>query len=132
MDLLSVDYVLLGLGIFLGAVGLFRGFSGELGSACGWAAGAGAVYYGWDYFGSLISIKWVLIGVMVFLALAAFGLVRVVVSKLVHKALAQPTDALLGLTLGLIKLALLIFLALHFEWGADNSRFLQEIELMLK
>ena len=132
MDFLPIDYVLLGLGIFLGVVGLFRGFSGELGSACGWGAGAAAVYYGWGYFGSLISIKWVLIGLMVFLALVAFGLVRVIVSKLVHKALSQPTDAILGLILGLLKLSLVVFLLLHFELGVDESHFLQEIELVLK
>ena len=132
MDLLPVDYILVGITVFFAAVGLVRGVSGEFGSLCGWVAGAAAAKFGWSYFGSLITIKWALVGVTVFAALVAFGLVRVIVSKIVHKALSQPTDAILGLVLGVLKTAVIGFVLIYFEILVDSSRLLQEAELWIK
>ena len=97
---LPADYVLCGLTLVMAVLGLFRGFSGTLGFFVAALAAAFVGPFGWTYSASLTSVTWQrAVGVLV-ATLLAFGLVRLVVKKLVNGLLAQPSDALLGLLLG--------------------------------
>lgn len=131
MDLLPLDYVLGGAGIFLALLGLLRGFSGELGSACGWAAAAATAYFGWNGLQERLPERWQLAAAVLVATLVVFGLVRVTVAKLVHLALARPTDAFLGLLLGFAKVAAAVVLLVRFQVATDYSRILQQVELCL-
>jgi len=127
MELLAADYAILGVAAFFAVAGLFRGFSGELGSACGWAAAAAAAYFAWPWLVGAVSAMWMRIVAAGIMALVAFFFARVLVAKTVRVMLAQPTDALLGLAVGLAKVAVAAFFAARFEEAAEFSAILREI-----
>ena len=97
---LPADYAVCGVTIVMAVLGLFRGFSGTLGFVLGTIAAALAGTFGWTYSASLTDVVWqrgagVLVG-----ALLSFGLVRLIVKRLVNGLLAQPSDAILGFLIG--------------------------------
>ena len=97
---LPADYAVCGVTIVMAVLGLFRGFSGTLGFVLGTIAAALAGTFGWTYSASLTDVVWqrgagVLVG-----ALLSFGLVRLIVKKLVNGLLAQPSDAIFGFLVG--------------------------------
>ena len=99
-ELQTADYILCGLTIVAAVTGLFRGFSGTLAFAAASAAAAAAGSFGWAYSATLTDSLWQRgTGVLV-ATLLVFGLVRLVVKKLVNGILAQPSDAILGALLG--------------------------------
>ena len=96
MELMSSDYVVLVVTIGGGVIGLFIGFSGALGFLSGTVAAAAAGTYAYPYLVSQIPNGWArgmaeLVGVLV-----VFGLVRLVVRKLVRGLVAQPGDSIFG------------------------------------
>lgn len=100
-DLLPADYVLLGGALVLTVTGLFRGFSGTLAFVLA-AGAAGAVgYFGWMYSAALTQVLWMRVAGVLVAVLLGFGLVRLIVRKLVNGLLAQPSDALFGALIGL-------------------------------
>ena len=110
MELLPLDYVILGVVILLTGIGLFRGLSGELGSIAGFAA---AVVAGCCLIGTARTCA-AAIGTASFaspaayvidfvFALLAFGIVRFLVAKFVSILVPQPTNALIGALGGLLK-----------------------------
>ena len=97
---LPADYALCGLTIVMAVLGLFRGFSGTLGFALGAIAALVTASFGWTYSASLTTVMWQRgTGVLV-ATLLAFGLVRLIVKKLVNGLLAQPSDAVFGFLIG--------------------------------
>lgn len=94
------DYVLCGLTVVMAVTGLFRGFSGTLGFVLAGVAAALAGCLSWPYSASLTTAGWLRAAVTLVAALLAFGIVRLIVKKLVNGLLAQPTDALLGMLVG--------------------------------
>ena len=120
-ELLILDWVIIGAAIFFALSGLFRGFSGELGSAVGWAALAAAAYFGWDYFGEKLTEKWMAAIATGVLALMSFWLARIIISKVVNCALSQPTDAIVGFLLGILKVAAAAFALVYFQLGLEYS-----------
>lgn len=115
MEPTPVDFVLMGVTILLAGIGLFRGFSGELGSLAGFAAAAAAGFF---LFGAAQTCA-VAAGFTDFaqpaayaidfvFALLAFGIVRAVTAKGVSVLVPQPTNAILGALGGLAKSALVL------------------------
>lgn len=110
MELLPLDFVLMGGVALLAGIGLFRGLSGELGSLAGFAAAitagicllgtarACAVSFG---LGSYAAAAAYVIDFV--FALVAFGIVRFLVAKFVSLIVPQPTNAFLGMFGGLAK-----------------------------
>ena len=127
MTLLAADYVILGAAAFFAVVGLVRGLSGEVGSVGGWVAAAVAAYFSWPHVQGRSAEPWippVAVGVV---ALVAFFLARVTLSKAVHFMLAQPTDALLGLLVGCAKVAAAVVFASRFEVAVELSSIVREV-----
>lgn len=121
-DFLPADYVLGGLTVVMAVTGLFRGFSGTLGFALGSVAAALVGSLGWPYSASLTPVVWLRAVVTLVATLLAFGLVRLIVKKLVNGLLAQPTDALFGMLIG-AGLGVLLLIAwarsgLYLEYSA--------------
>lgn len=123
-----LDWALSGAAVFFAVIGIFRGFSGEAGSAAGWIAGATAAYFAWDFSADWTGTKWISFVFAAAASLFSFWLVRVVVSKLVNKALSQPTDAFVGFILGIVKIAAVVIALVHFDIGTGHSVILKAAE----
>lgn len=113
MDLTVIDWIIFIVSAFFTVVGLFRGFSGQLGSLAGMVT---AILVGYFLFsplkGFVADSDWAsgaatqaaLSGVLVFvIMLVAFGLVRMVVAKFVSLLVPQPLNAILGGLIGVAK-----------------------------
>ena len=99
-ELQTADYVLCGLTLEMAVTGLFRGFSGTVAFALASAAAAAAGSFAWSWSAGVTDVAWQRgAGVMV-AALLAFGLVRLIVKKLVNGLLSQPSDAIFGALVG--------------------------------
>jgi len=113
VELTVLDWVLFAVAAFFVVVGLFRGFSGQLGSLAGIAAALVAGYFLFAYIrGFVVSGNWVTgetaqngaAAVVDFVvSLIVFGLVRRIVSKFVSFLVPQPMNAIAGAAIGLAK-----------------------------
>ena len=95
------DYLICGVTVVMAVLGLFRGFSGTLGFVLGVIAAAFTGFFGWAYSVTLTDVVWQRGAGVLVAALLAFGLVRLVVKKLVNGLLAQPSDAIFGFLIGM-------------------------------
>lgn len=114
MDLLPADYVLCALTLAAAIMGLFRGFSGTLAFVAALAVGGIAAPAAWTFSESLTTEGWMRAAGTLVVSLLAFGIVRLVVKKIVNGLLAQPTDAMLGMLVGAAGGALL---AVGWAWS---------------
>jgi len=119
VELLPADYVVGGLIIVTSVIGLFRGFSGTLAFFIACAAAAFAAAYGWPMSESFTPTPWMRGAMTLIGTLLVFGLVRLVVKKLVNGLLAQPTDAIFGCLVGAM-----IGLSVLLGW-AYSGRYLE-------
>lgn len=108
MDLLPADYVLLGLTAVLAVLGLFRGFSGTLAFVIASAAAALTAPFVWIRSAAYLAAPWTRALAVLVLVLLVFGLVRLIVRKLVNGLLAQPSDAIFGFVVGVLSGLLLV------------------------
>ena len=99
-NFLPADYALCGITIVMAVLGLFRGFSGTLGFVLGAVAAAFAASFGWVYSASVTTVAWQRGAGVLVATLLVFGIVRLVVKKLVNGLLAQPSDAIFGFLIG--------------------------------
>ena len=97
---LPADYAVCGITVVMAVLGLFRGFSGTLGFVLGAVAAAFAASFGWAYSASVTDVAWQRGAGVLVATLLAFGLVRLIVKKLVNGLLAQPSDAIFGFLIG--------------------------------
>ena len=104
------DYAICGITIVMAVLGLFRGFSGTLGFVLGAVAAAFAASFGWTYSASFTDVAWQRGAGVLVVTLLAFGIVRLIVKKLVNGLLAQPSDAIFGFLIG-VALGVLILVA---------------------
>ncbi|MBQ0033380.1 MAG: hypothetical protein KBT68_11360 [bacterium] len=120
-DFLPADYALCGITIVMAVLGLFRGFSGTLGFVLGAIAAAFAASFGWAYSTSLTEVVWQRGAGVLVVTLLAFGVVRLIVKKLVNGLLAQPSDAifgcLIGAALGVLLLVAWAYSGAYFEYS---------------
>lgn len=113
MELTALDWVLFAVTAFFMTVGLFWGFSGQLGSLAGIAAALAAGYLLFAPVRSLIAVNGWISGetaqngaasvVDFTLGLVVFGLVRLIVAKFVSLLIPQPLNAIAGALVGLVK-----------------------------
>lgn len=96
----AADYALCGFTLIMACLGLFRGFSGTLGFVLGAIAAAFTATFGWAYSASFSAVAWQRGAGVLVATLLAFGLVRLIVKKLVNGLLAQPSDAIFGFLTG--------------------------------
>ena len=96
MELTGADYVVLAVTLGGAIIGLFIGFSGALAFLCGTAAAAAAGTFAFPMLASEIANVWVRGAAVGLGGLIVFGLVRLIVKKLVHGLVAQPGDAIFG------------------------------------
>ncbi len=121
MNLLPADYVLLAFTALCALVGLFRGLSGTLAFFVAVGAAVGVGYATWALSASALEGVW-LRGLAAFIAaLLAFGLVRLLVKKLVNGILAQPSDSLFGALIGLLVAAAVVFVWARSGIGTEYS-----------
>ena len=116
------DYALCGITIVMAVLGLFRGFSGTLGFVLGAVAAAFAASFGWMYSASFTAVAWQRGAGVLVATLLTFGIVRLIVKKLVNGLLAQPSDALFGMlvgaALGVLILAAWAYSGAYLEYSA--------------
>lgn len=113
MDLTAIDWVLLTVAAFFAVVGLFRGFSGQLGSLVGIAAALIVGYFAfaplrglvenWHWVDGEATQKSIAAFADFVLALIVFGLSRRIVARFVSFLVPQPMDAIAGALVGLLK-----------------------------
>jgi len=94
----------------MAVTGLFRGFSGTLAFLLATLAAVFVGMFGWGYSASFTSVLWMRGAGTLVATLLAFGIVRLLVRKLVGGLLAQPSDAVFGLLIG-ASVGVLILLA---------------------
>ena len=115
------DYALCGITVVMAVLGLFRGFSGTLAFVLAAIAAAFAGSFGWAYSASLTDVLWQRGAGVLVVTLLAFGIVRLIVKKLVNGLLAQPSDAILGFltgaALGVLILAAWAFSGAYLEYS---------------
>lgn len=100
MEFLPADYVLGGIAVVMAVLGLFRGFSGTLAFFVAGAAAAAVAALGWPFSASFTEVMWQRVAGVLVATLLGFGLVRLIVKRLVNGLLAQPTDAIFGFVIG--------------------------------
>jgi uncharacterized membrane protein required for colicin V production len=118
VDLTVLDWIIFAVAAFFTVVGLFRGFSGQLGSLAGMAS---ALLAGYFLFAPLKGIvtggNWVsgetaqnaVAGIADFTAmLVVFGIVRRIVARFVSFLIPQPMNAIAGALIGLLKSAVVV------------------------
>lgn len=113
MDLTIIDWIIFAVTAFFTVVGLFKGFSGQLGSLVGMIAALAAGYLLFSPIkGFIVNGNWVsgaaaqstLAGIFDFVVmLVVFGLVRRLVAKFVAFLIPQPMNAIAGALIGLLK-----------------------------
>ena len=113
MDLTAIDWIIFAVAAFFTVAGLFRGFSGQLGSLSGIASALAAGYFlfspvkGFVADGAWVSgeaAQTTAAAVADFVVmLVVFGLVRRLVAKFVSFLIPQPMNAIAGALVGLVK-----------------------------
>ena len=118
---LPADYALCGIAVVMSVLGLFRGFSGTLGFVLGAIAAAFAASFGWPYSASFTDVAWQRGAGVLVTTLLVFGIVRLIVKKLVNGLLAQPSDAIFGFltgaALGVLILAAWAYSGAYLEYS---------------
>ena len=113
MNLTTIDWIIFAVAAFFTVTGLFRGFSGQLGSLAGMAAALCAGYFFFSPFKEIVADgNWVsgetaqkaLAVVSDFVTmLVVYGLVRRIVARFVTFLVPQPMNAIAGGLVGLLK-----------------------------
>ena len=122
MQLLPADYVLGGVTVAMAVLGLFRGFSGTLAFFIAVAVAVLAATFGWPYSASFTPVVWMRAAGTLVGTLLVFGIVRLLVKKLVNGLLSQPSDAIFGFLIGVAFGGLLllgwVLSGFHLEYSA--------------
>ncbi len=113
MHLTAIDWVVLAVSAFFTVTGLFKGFSGQLGSMAGMAAALVAGYFLFSPVkGFVVGGNWIsgaaaqnaAAGILSFvIMLVTFGLVRRIVARFVSLLVPQPLNAVAGGMIGVVK-----------------------------
>lgn len=127
MDLLPADWAILAVATVMAVTGLFRGFSGTLAFFLAVGFAVLVACFGWTYSAAFSSVVWQRAAGTLVATLLAFGLVRLLVKKLVGGLLSQPSDAIFGMLVGVAFGALAVigwaYAGIHLEY----SNLVQEV-----
>jgi len=132
VQLLPADYVLCGLTIVMAVTGLFRGFSGTLAFLLATLAAILVGMFGWSYSLSFTPVLWMRGAGTLVASLLAFGLVRLIVRKLVGGLLAQPSDAVFGFLIGASVGILLLLAWAHLGIYLEYSNLAREAAVYVR
>ncbi len=102
MTLATPDYIIIASAFAVAVMGSFGGFSGSLAFLLASIAGGFTGKVGWGMSADFISGAWGRVVAVMVASLVVFGLVRLIVRKLVAGLLAQPADAIFGFLVGLL------------------------------
>lgn len=118
MNLTVLDWIIFAVTAFFTVVGLFKGFSGQLGSLAGMAAALAVGYFLFAPIKGLVAGgNWVsgetaqnaVAGIADFVAaLVVFGLVTRIVARFVSFLVPQPMNAIAGGLIGLVKSVIVV------------------------
>lgn len=118
MELTVIDCIIFAVAAFFTVIGLFKGFSGQLGSIVGIAAALVAGYFLFSPIKDFVSGgNWVsgdtvqksVAGVADFaVMLVVFGVVRRIVARFVSFLVPQPMNAIAGGVIGLLKSTVIV------------------------
>jgi len=121
VQFLPADYVLGGLTVVLAMLGLFRGLSGTLAFFLASIAASVVGTFVWHQSAAYTSTLWIRGGGALVGSLLSFGIVRLIVRKIVGGLLAQPSDALfgflLGACIGILVLLVWAYIGLYLEYS---------------
>ena len=127
MELLPGDYAILALAFAFGLTGFFRGLSGTLAFFVSLAAAIVTGFVAWPLSANWTQAVWMRgVGVLV-LTLLVFGLIRIVIKKLVNKLLSQPSDSLFGLLVGVALAALVAVGWTYSGFCLEYSNVVQKV-----
>lgn len=113
MQFQGADYALCGAAALFVGLGLYRGFSGVFAFLVASVSTAFASVRIWPHVAALTDVAWLRIGLAVFAGVVVFGVVRIIVKKIVNGLLDQPVDAIAGLAIGVLCSGMLLLLAAH-------------------
>lgn len=102
MTFLAADYALMAFTVIMAVMGLFRGLSGMIAFIAATVVSVFAASFGWTYSSQFSEVMWIRALADLVATLLVFGLVRLVIQKAINGLLAQPSDAIFGMFLGLI------------------------------
>ena len=127
MQFQGADYALCGAAALFVGLGRFRGFSGVFAFLVASVATAFASVRIWPRVEVLTDIVWLRVGLAVFAGVVVFGVVRIIVKKVVNGLLAQPVDAIAGCVVGLVCGAMVVLAASYFPFVRDRSAVAREV-----
>ena len=128
MDLLVPDYVVIAFALGGAVWGLFIGFSGALAFLAGAVAAVAFAKIGWPISAQWLEATWGRIIALVVADLLVFGLVRMLVRRVVKGLVAQPGDALLGSLSAAISGLSIALTAIYI---ADSSGYFPELRSVI-
>ena len=96
MELATADYAILAVTAVAAVFGLIGGFSGAVAFLAGLFVGSFVARFGWLVSASYLQTSWGRAVATLVIGLVAFGIVRMIIRKIVHGMLAQPADAIFG------------------------------------
>lgn len=126
------DYVLLALSCFFVILGVFRGVSGFFSLVSGSIVSFASSVFLWPVICGRFASPWVRAALVILAALVVFGLVRVVVGRIVSRLLSQPADSIFGLVLGAALGALLIYVVAGIPVAREYSVIAREVSRLIE
>lgn len=127
-----LDYILLTVSCLLVILGLFRGASGLFSFVSATIISIAAGIIAWPYAVSLSDQTSVRYFIVIVGSLLAFGLVRVVVKKVVNGLLSQPADSIFGFLIGAAASLMLLYIAANIPKARDVSIIARESYELIK
>jgi uncharacterized membrane protein required for colicin V production len=137
MDAYTLTDIVIGIMtlVFL-SVGLYRGISGELASGVGIVGAFCVAFFLYSFAvtlarktGASPAFEGVVAGAIdIGFGIISYGLIRVIVNKFISTCIPQPTNALLGMLLGLIKSLGIVVALIWFNIVGISERSFFEIK----
>lgn len=126
-EMLPADWALAAFVVSMTVMGLFRGFSGTLAFMIALALAGVTAFHVWDLSLNFTDVLWMRGAIVLISTLLAFGIVRVIIKKLVNGLLSQPADAIFGAIAGLAAALLVIFAWAHTAFHLEYSNIATEV-----
>ena len=127
IEMLPMDWVLAGFVLSMAVMGLFRGFSGTLAFMAAIAVASVAGFKAWELAPNWLGQLWMCGAATLIVVLIVFGIVRLIVKKIVNGILAQPSDAVFGFVAGAVAGLVVIFVWARTGLYTEYSNIVTEV-----
>lgn len=127
IEMLPMDWVLAGFVLSMAVMGLFRGFSGTLAFMAAIAVASVAGFKAWELAPNWLGQLWMCGAATLIVVLIVFGIVRLIVKKIVNGILAQPSDAVFGFVAGAVAGLVVIFVWAKTGLYTEYSNIVTEV-----